>query len=183
MCPFDFEEVVDEAEDFEGYLQKIKESEETVVLDSKNEISRFVEYRQKKIRENKYLKEEYKPFVMKKHIDPINEKIKKNEEDIDFLNQVILSGMEEVGEKTVTFPDIAKITVSTVPESIIYPEDDKAFVEKIVEENPESPFLRKKYELDKKGIKEYYKNNEALPFPELEIKSESKTIKVTDLAK
>ncbi|HUS48754.1 MAG TPA: hypothetical protein VMZ91_01185 [Candidatus Paceibacterota bacterium] len=172
----EFEEI--DFEEFEGIIEKLKEGEADCPC-SKNEISRYVKAFIDLKDESKYLKEEYKPFIKEKYINPIDEKIKNNTEEQELIKQAILRGLNEIDEKKANFPGIGKIAKTKVAEKILYPTDEKDFAEKILREDPNSDFIVLKPSLNKKKIMEFFKNEGEVPFQELSVEEKRETVRIT----
>lgn len=164
-------EEVDEilVEDLYESMESTMEAEDGKIIppDSKNQARGWVVTHQKLADEIERLQKEYIPFLMDRYIKPVKDKIEKHERVQELLREGLMEFLENIEETKVNFPDVATVYIQKAGEKIIYPEDEKAFAEKLGNEN--SKFVRKTFALDKTKIKKAYKENKKLPLDDLSI--------------
>lgn len=123
-----------------------------------------------------FLKKEYIPALEDKYIRPVKEKINKHDETIGFLKEGIYTFLKNSEATSVNFPDMATVSLKKKPADLLYPEDEKTLAEKLGLED--SPFVKKKFSLDKMKIKDEWKRTGAIPIDGLASVDESETIAI-----
>jgi hypothetical protein len=173
-----------EVEDFSLFYEKIKsvldnDQEEGPAIrpDSKIDARDWVMAYIKAEEEIKWIKEELIPELTKKYIEPSKSKIEKLKRAQEFIKDGIFDFLKSIGEKKISFPELATFSQAKVPAKIIYPDDENELVEKLVE--TESNFIKKSFSLDKKKILEHFRNTGEIPIDSLVAQEESTAIRVT----
>lgn len=175
-------EMIEQMEEveFEDFYSKIEEfvgkDDHSISPDTKIDARKWLHAITKIEDENDFLKGEYIPALEEKYVIPVKKKIERNKETIEFLRGGLLDFLKNSGENKVSFPDIATISLSKVAANLLYPDDEKSLAEKLAADN--SPFIKIKYELDKKKIKEEFNRTEKSPIENLIIVEERETIKI-----
>lgn len=162
-----------------GFMESDEDDDEMVVicpdtaLDARNWVFAFVKMKE----EIEFLKKAYIPALMEKYIKPSKDKIEQLEAAQGFVKSGLFEFLRQIGEKKVSFPDLATVSESKTQPKVIYPEDEKAFLEMLVEKG--SDYVVKKPSIDKKRILAEYKASEELPFDELIGEAAGTNVRVT----
>ncbi|HUS49724.1 MAG TPA: hypothetical protein VMZ91_06135 [Candidatus Paceibacterota bacterium] len=173
-----------ENEDFSDFYSKIQDfmatdEEEGVVIcpDSKIEARNWVFAFVKMKEEIDFLKKELIPALIEKYIKPSKDRIEQLESSQGFVKDGLFEFLRSIGEKKVSFPSLATVSEAKTQPKVIYPEDEKALIEKLVKEK--SKYIVNKPSLDKKAILAEFKEKGELPFDELIGEAASTAIRVT----
>jgi len=175
-----------ETEDFSDFYDKVKElmtdegdEEEGVVicpdskLDARNWVFAFVKMKE----EIDFLKGDLIPALTEKYIKPSREKIEQLETAQGFVKSGLFEFLRQIGEKKVSFPELATVSEAKGQPKVIYPEDEGAFLAMLVEQD--SDYIINKPSIDKKRILDEWKKTEELPFDELLGKAAGTNIRIT----
>lgn len=173
-----------ESEDFSDFYDKIKDfigDDEipTVCPESKIAARDWVLAFVKMKEDIEFYKKEYIPALTEKYITPVKDKIEQLEKSQDFIKDGLMEFLSSIGEKKVSFPDLATVSEAKTPVKVIYPENEEDLIKKILEEDENSEYIVKKPSLDKKKILNEYKEKEELPFDELLGEAAGTTLRVT----
>jgi hypothetical protein len=123
------------------------------------------------------LKNEYIPWLKERYTEQCNRKVKQHEQALGFVKDGILSFMEDIGEKSQNFPDLATASVIPPKDKLIYPEDEGEIVQRLKDKNPD--LVKTTYKIDKKAVNEYYKDKEEVPDDGISIEEGTKTVRIT----
>lgn len=141
-------------------------------LDARNWLLAYAHYED----ENKFLSD-YKKVLEEKYITPIKSQIDQNKESMSVIKTGLAEFLEKAEEKKVKFPDIGTISEYTPPKKVLYPEDEDAYAQKLLEEGSE--FVVNKPSLDKKKIKDFIKDNNKLPLDDLYFEDQETSVRFT----
>lgn len=124
-----------------------------------------------------FLKNDYIKYLTEKHISPVKDKLKKYDKSIEFLRLGLRQFLDNAEEQKVNFPDLATVSQYNPPDQIIYPDDEKELSERLYKED--SKYVSPNPKLDKKKIKDYFKEKGKLPISDLSSSNSVKTVKIT----
>jgi len=131
-----------------------------------------------KIKEDiEFYKEKYIPWLTEKYIKPVRDKIEKHIAAQEYIKDGLFEFLEAAEEKKVVFPDLATVSKAKVQPKLIYPEDESALLQQLIEE--ESEFVIKKPALDKKTMLAQYKKTGEVPVDGLVGEAETEAIRIT----
>lgn len=128
--------------------------------------------------EIEYYKKEYIPSLEEKYIKPVKKEIEKHERQMGFIKSKLVEFLDNVGETTVKFPDLATMSKTTTADKIIYPKNEKELAETL-HKNGETDFVRVSYALDKKAIGDHFKKNKKVPISDTSIEEGESTVRFT----
>lgn len=174
-----------ESEDFSDFYDKVKEmmgddeeQDGVIVLpeskiDARNWVFAFVKMKE----EIEFLKKEYIPALTEKYIRPVKDRVERLEVAQGFIKEGLFSFMGEIGEKKIAFPDLATVSEAKTQPKVIYPDDEKAFLELLLKE--ESDLVAQKPSIDKKKILTQFKETGELAHEELVGEAAGTAVRVT----
>jgi len=175
-----------ESEDFSDFYEKIKgmiqdqaEDEVSILpeskIDARNWVFAFVKMKE----DIEFLKKDYIPALTDKYIKPVKDRIEQLEVAQGFIKEGLFSFMGEIGEKKISFPDLATISEAKTQPKVIYPEDEKAFLEILLKEN--SDLVVQKPAIDKRKILAQFKETGELAHEQLVGEAAGTSVRVTVL--
>ena len=175
-----------ESEDFSDFYEKIKgmiqdqaEDEVSILpeskIDARNWVFAFVKMKE----DIEFLKKDYIPALTDKYIKPVKDRIEQLEVAQGFIKEGLFSFMGEIGEKKISFPDLATISEAKTQPKVIYPEDEKAFLEILLKEN--SDLVVQKPAIDKGKILAQFKETGELAHEQLVGEAAGTSVRVTVL--
>jgi hypothetical protein len=179
-----------EVEDFDNLLEELdknisdtieKDEESEYSPDDKIEAREWLSLYVQLGKEIDFLKEELIPHLQKKYIEPNLEKIDKNEKRRETLRDGLLLFLEKIGEKKVNYPELGTVSWQNAKAKILYPEDEKSFLEKLVEQK--SDYVTYKPSIDKKKIQMYFSENDEVPISSLSVERGGKTLVIKGIKK
>jgi len=174
-----------EEEDFSEFLDSVSEQleafvggekEASICPESKIEARNWV-FAYIKLKEQIEWDEILIKHLVEKYIDPVKRDIEKCERSQEFVKSGLADFLVNAEETKISFPELATVSEAKTPMKIIYPEDEKAFLEKL--EKEESEFVIKKSALNKKAMLASYRETKELPHSDLIGENEGRTIRVT----
>ena len=179
---FDEADEVSFADFYESIDDKLGSDEESIVVpDSRLAARDWLLAILKSEDEIDYYKKEYLPHLVSKYMDPVREKIAKLEKTKEFLRSGMREFLENAGEKSVTFPDLATVSKYGPPAKLIYPDDEKELL--AVLEKEKSEFVRSELKIDKKKISSEFKKTGKPPIDALIVEESTPTVKITRVKK
>ena len=163
-----------EEEEVEAFLSTISSDDGSVVPDDKIESRKWVVAYLKIKKEIDFLKKEYKPFLKGKYLDPIDDKVCSLEEQQDMIKEGLFEFLEEAEEQKVSFPDVGTAYKMKTKPKLLYPDDEKALIDKLNNENSE--FISNKPILDKKKLLAEFIATGKVPIADLTGVGEGETV-------
>ncbi len=125
-----------------------------------------------------YYSKEYKDFMKKRYIAPIDEKIERLEISKEFIKDGLLKFLNNAEIDSTSFPDLATVSKTDGKDKIIYPEDEEELAKTLVASGKKD-FIRTKYALDKKEINLYFADKKEVPFSGLSIENGTDGVRIT----
>lgn len=122
---------------------------------------------------------DYKKELENRYIDPVKAEMEQNERAQTVIKQGIKQFLDNSEEDKIKFPDVGTFSSYSPPDSIVYPEDEEAFAQKIYEEgsDEEKELIKLKYSFDKNAVKAKYKSDKKLPIKGLSIESNERSVR------
>lgn len=125
-----------------------------------------------------YFKGDYKKFLKKRYLDPVDKKVEQLEKSVDFIKEGLLQFLNATEEKNIPFPDLATVSKVSSKDKIVYPEDEEAFAEAL-HNSGEEDFVVTKFRIDKKAINKAFKDSGELPVSGLATEETSESVRIT----
>lgn len=124
-----------------------------------------------------YLKNDYKKYLKKRYLDPVDKKVLQLDSSREFLREGLLQYLIDAEERNINFPDIGTVSKVKAKKKIIYPDDESSFAETL-HESGQDEFVKTKYSIDKTAISKYFKGSGQLPVSGLATEDSPETISV-----